>query len=468
MNEIISSQSDSFVDASEWELEKPDLESYRARARNRAARRKQRRNYKPFTHKAGRKYIPYISVEALRYAERQISAAGYRITNTRRRNLIEFLGKLLNPGFKGAAIGNHDLSNHNIASDLKKVMLGAELMACKNPKSYMNEQKQEFLPSPELVEADMAGVAFKASWRGYRRAGRSTRSKPKAIVQLNEQSAGIIARNVVEALEKGTGLYLNTEGVVRELGYHYTNIKEKEDWRAYCRILGSLKHGSGEIVPRIWKQDKTGMLFAYEPRIQDLPMDIAERGLESVEGKPVWRIECRAYYPVLGLGSKVLRDIDLNRDYYGYLGSKIIERGEEWSDLKSDEVKDAVINMLHGQAPFPALLNHEMNSEEQGARAVLQIEIDQVLDELYPDEWRALREKLMEDYQYLNRLGARVFYSCCSAGLEESGMKQLGIPTHDGLIFSADQKEYESFLRGFINKAETETGYGLSIEAGKL
>ncbi len=469
MKTEVSSNTEFGSPSMEKSRKKERLETNIARAKQRRVHRKkvrELRSKRSWRKKPGRPSIPQISLDAFHYTIQTLKRNGIRVLESHKPVLLIILRKLLNPFLFGAPIRNRDNPrNRKLISKLKKTLTEVGLMMCKDKFSWTKELGQVFLPSLSLVEANLSGRPFKASCRGLRRTGKTSSVRPEVKVELHPVSGKIISRDIVEALKRGTGLYLKKDGVLNELRSIFPNIRDERVWESYSQLVRSAGCGDMEIIPRKWRQVSNGMLFAYDPTIQNLPREIAEQDLMSINGREVWRIDCKSFHLVLWLGLIAVEEIKEEGDYYTKLSKELQQSG---LDVERTEIKGEVLSMLSGRTSDSVLDNRKMSKEQRERSSSIQSELHKIVDRRYPKQWKELRANFSRDYDYLNRKGARIFFPCLSAGFRASGLLKMGIPLHDGVIFAADEKQYGFFYGAFCSEAEKLLGHEIPIDGGLL
>lgn len=417
----------------------------------------------------GRRSLPRISAEALDYAQDTLKASGFKLTARKRVVLLIVLKKLLNPQRFGAEIRNHDYPrNKDLMSEMKRAMRKAGLMHCPDLYRWWGRKAQVFFPSPELAGKHIFGTAsIKVGGRGTRNRCRPKLSGNAVRVKLHPNPSSVLSDNVVEALKRGTGLRLDQGKVLAELKRLYSDLRDEANREAYSNILRSVGPdiGAGEITAGIWEQKSNGMMFARRRPIQCLPKEIVRNCLKSVDGTPVWRVDCRSFHMVLWLGKEAVEVIRRHKDFYEYLAAELSK-----GDFKVEprEIKPNAVAFLAGRTPQSVKRDPDLTGPQKHRYSEILRHLKKYLEARYPQQLKELRQARKTDKDHLNRKGAGIFYDCVAAGLENSGLMKIGIPLHDGVVFSARYSDYKRFLAGFCGKAKRHLGHGLPVNSGKI
>lgn len=450
-------------DPSGWDEETASGGSSRRRGPAKTiTRRRKTTGFEAVRRGRGRPGVQFISREAYEYAQKVLKLAGTKLSATRKKVLLIILRQLLNPDFCGARIRNRDYpGGRDLMSKMKQAMQKHGLMKCRDQQSYFSGRGQVFFPSPELLEKNFTGRPCKATLSGIRRPGKHVRRQVEVAVVPNEESGVAVSNEIVEAWKRGTGLRFDISGIMPELRDLYSNLHVHANQLAYGNIMHMALAGSTEIIPRSWEQSKVGMWFAHRPAIQCLQKYLVPKCLKSVDGRKVWRIDCKSFHVVLVIGKAAVKVIRAKKDFYGDLCGEFVK---QVGIIGRDVIKNEVVGLFHGRTIQNVKHNRTISWNKRRRGAIIQTWLTKYFSSQYPKQWAEHLAKRRKDKHYLNRRAASVFYECVSAGLKNSGLSKIGILIHDGVVFSASLKERKLFVDGFSKEARSLLNHALPIK----
>lgn len=412
----------------------------------------------------------FISTAAVDMCIQALQDAGRRrIPDSYLEVIILILGKVLNTKSAfGVGIRNEDYRNRNRVSELKRILAKANLIFCPDWSSWKSgffphnpPQAQHFFPTIRLTGAKHLGNRLKPSLADYKsKIFLPTPTKRlRSSLVLHRSPKVPLPRNIQEACVNGTGLYFDYEAA------HEAAMKGKWEERdlplVYWSIVWAIEWSQGEIVPAEWSHKESGMLFSKQPPLQQLRSDLSPY-LKSVDGKPLWEVDFKNFYVVLFKGDEAIKKIEKKFDYYEQAAEDINSVLHSSKGAVSFTTRDEV------KTPFNAIINgsdYRRPPKKKNWREMRKYEIGKILKTFFPGyfpddfENSISFRKVRRVKDYWNIRGAEIFLPSLSAGMEEIGLKKIGLPKHDGIIFPATQSEAESFHRAWKEEANRRAGF---------
>jgi hypothetical protein len=411
-----------------------------------------------------------ISTTAVRLCIHALRDSGRRkILDSYLEVIILILGKVLNTKyFFGVEIRNADGRNRNRVAELKRILSRSNLIFCPNwdvwKRSFHPNDAataQCFFPSIKLTGSKYLERRLCPSLADYKGKNylRSPRKRLRSLVVLHPAPKVSLPRNIQEACTNGTGLYFDYGAA------HRAAITGK--WEAlrlpsiYWSVVWAIRWIRGEIIPEEWRHKKSGMLFVSKPPIQQLDSELCPY-LRSVDGKPLWQVDFKNFYVVLFRGEEAVKKIEDGFDYYKHAKrdiNKVLRYSEDRVAFTTrDEVKtpyNAIINGAGYRRPPKNIYGLGMREYELGR--VLKT----FFPKYFPSEFESSRRfrKHRKPKDYWNVRGAEIFLPSLSAGMEQIGLKKIGLPKHDGVIFPATESEAKAFHKVWGETARKIAGF---------
>jgi len=400
--------------------------------------------------------------------------------------LFLILGQVLNK--TGTSIEYDDSALKNIVSILKHTLSDARLIYCPDWDVYRNrfvvykkiinnrtyEVKQRtlsqlFIPMPLLCSTKYQGRMLKASFASYKNYDYKPSLPPRCSkVDFSNGSGVEIPKNIEEACGNGTNICFDY-GEAQKLDLERSNLPEAV-WNIYVNLMQSTGCIPGEINPEIWKQAaKTGAISARSPAIQNLNA-VMFPFLKSFDGRPLWTIDFSNYHLVLCLGREAAEEITKGFDYYEKWAKNIVIRGEHPERKEVGKIFSAILN---GKNSWQASNKEKRKKLSWKAERYYNVftSLVAILSKEFPSRFRNFPDPLIDKRpkNYWNKLGADIFHKCLSAGMEEIGMKKIGLPKYDSITFSAaDESEKDQFIHAWTAASEDVIGFKLPSKVTRV
>jgi len=373
----------------------------------------------------------HINVSAIQLCLAALNSSGFKITSKRRKYLIWILSRVLHTTDAGSKIRSTDFQRHELGALILELLCDARLITCLDWYSYLptngeieNAEARRFLPSSELLLADMQGGSYIRSFAEFE-FGKyaSVDSEPGSVeIILNQESGVKVPDQLVETLRAGSGLIFNRNQLPAIIG----DLSE-EQGKVHTLLATRRSIGISEgIIRPSFRQARDGRLFAFRPALCSLPKK-ARIGLSNINGRQLFDVDYRQQEIRIAsalIGKKLPED-----DFYASIGREF--------GLTRTEVKEIINPILNGQTIQNIRNNKELEYDERIKRLENYGSVDEYLQS---NGFSAILDTLFKkDKLILHRYGAEIFLNAISEAIERFKL-MAGLPLFDGWIFAADTR----------------------------
>lgn len=257
-----------------------------------------------------------VSRQAVSLAVQQLEASGFKLTQARGKHLLSILKAVLQTTRKGAKIRAEDYKRNPLFMQTLRACLKAGIVTCENPWAWRKTERNKpkplrYLPSPELLWANI-GSDRVSTYSDYRL---NIITPSKAEIEYKPNPAvRPVPGAVVEQLKKGTGFCFDFEQLEQD-SKGLNRYEQQEIVRAACASVG---RASGEIRPRVWRQNRVGTLVARQPALLATRRDLQGYLKPQEGGLIVAKIDRKSSHPYLHLavcGYQVPADVTSIYEY---------------------------------------------------------------------------------------------------------------------------------------------------------
>jgi hypothetical protein len=342
-----------------------------------------------------------VSPEAIKLSETLFSKIS-RLNNSRHRALFHAVKLLLRyHDKKGVRIPQESFSSQKVGRAIREGIVECGLAECVDWDSWKptfsdvrNAKARAFVPCFDLLWADTGDVVV-STYSDYC-AGRYQQRAPlhqsSQLVSLAPESGVTIPNNVVEALQRGTGLYCDSPA----LGDLLLGALESKRRHLLASALASVgRLQIAELCP-VWKQYARGRLYSSRPASINMPKALLP-ALRSVADLTLWNVDFSSFELRIAcqICGQPLAEGDACRPLADRCG------------ISRTRAKNIVNPMLHCQTS--AQLRHA--NKPNPTLIADRRRVEQAMPHLLPQLTRGL-PNLLNDKSMLQRTGANVFFSC--------------------------------------------------------
>ena len=380
-----------------------------------------------------------VSPEAIELAEAWFATAN-KLNSTRQRALFHAVKILLHyHGKEGIRLAQKIFSSEKVGRTIQEGFVESGLAKCEDWDSWKptcsdlrNAKSRAFIPCFDLLWADTseAVISTYSDYCAGRYQQREALHQSTQLVFPASASGVTISDNVVQALQRGTGLYCDFPVLRAAL------LCEPESKRS--RLLGSALASVGrfqvdELQP-IWKQHEWGRLYCSKPASINMPKSLLP-ALRSIAGLPLWNVDFSSFE--LRIACQICGQPLTEDDAYQPLA--------DLCGISRTRVKRVVNPMLHGQTRPQLWYAQKPDRRLIADRALVEREMAHSLPQLTKG-----LESLWHEKSTLQRYGAALFFSCMGAAIQRCEIASVGLPKHDGWIFAATESQAKAVQEVFI------------------
>jgi hypothetical protein len=257
-------------------------------------------------------------------------------------------------------------------------------------------------------------------------------------VFLCAESGVEIPQIVLAGLQEGSGLRCDFEAL-RSLTMA---LPEEIRPQKLCAAFSSVGRVAADELQPLWSQHECGRLYASKPALVNMPK-VMLPALRSVTGVSVWQVDFSSFE--LRIAGLLTQQELPEGDAYGEIA--------EGAGITRERVKSVVNPMLHGQRLEQIWYAPEPNPTLKKDRPLVEREMEQIFPRLM-----AGLNHLRTNPSTLQREGARVFFGCMGAAMEQCGISAGYLPKHDGWVFGATEEQAKIVCEAFQQQAEHMTG----------
>jgi hypothetical protein len=291
---------------------------------------------------------------------------------------------------------------------------------------FRNAKARAFIPSYELLWADI-GSEVVSTFGDYCRERYEQRAPLHSATRLViacRDSGVSIPKNVLKALESGTGLFCDF-GELRNL---LLGLPEDKRSQKLCAALASVGRTKVDELRPIWEQHEWGRVYCSKPAAINMPKEFLP-SLRSVNGLPLRCVDFSSFE--LRLACKIAGQHLPDGDAY--------QRIAEGCGIDRARVKQVVNPMLHGQTRRHLWYGENPCPHAKADRPLVEEEMGRQFPKLI-----AAVKDFTRDPALLQRSGARVFFPCMSAAMDGCEITSAGLPKHDGWVCSSRRSRTKS------------------------
>jgi hypothetical protein len=353
---------------------------------------------------------------------------------------------------RGARLPQRAFSSEKIGRFIQEGIVEVGLATCMDWHAwkptgwdFRKATPRAFVPNYELLLADTGPVVVSnfADYCSGRHGLRDPLHTESRLVLLNPRSRVVVPKNVVMALQRGTGIYCDFAAIPRLL----LSLPESERSRTLCAALASTGRVQVEELAPIWKQHEWGRLYCSKPALVNMPKALLAT-LRNINGHPLWNVDFSSYE--LRIACQCFGQPMPDGDAYKSLA--------EGSGITRARVKTVINPMLHGQTKHQMWYSEARDREAIADRPL----VEKAMARLFPKLFAGL-DCLRRDSSILQQKGAKIFFYCMAAALRRCEIGAAGVPKHDGWIFAGDESQAKAVHNVFEREAERATGVRLPV-----
>ena len=398
-----------------------------------------------------------IAPRAVEFLEARL--AGYHKLNITKRRACIYAAQLLSRYDlkNGARLPQRAFSSGETGRWIQEGLIESGLAVCLDLNSWKpthgdirNAKARAFVPCLDFLWSD-TGPDVVSTFANYYSGRFDTRDSlhncPHPLVLCG--SSGVdIPEIVATALLKGTGLRCDFNA----LRAHLMCLPEETRSRKLCAAFASVGRVECDELHPIWTQHGWGRLYASKPALVNMPKVLLP-ALRDVGGSQLWEVDFSSYE--LRIAAKITGQKLPEGDAY--------EAMADGAGISRQRVKDAINPMLHGQRLEQCWYSKEPNSTLGKDRPLVEREMARLLPNLV-----AGMDHLRNNDSLLQQEGARIFFSCMGAAMEQCGISSAGLPKHDGWVFGGTQAQAQAVRDIFEHESARLTGSHFPVKCGPI
>ncbi len=388
-----------------------------------------------------------VTPAAYELAERKFSQV-HRLNSSARRALFYSVQCLVHYSKEhGARLGLRRFASQHTGKAIQREIIECGLATCVDPDSWKPKggdvrlaKARGYIPSFDLLWANIGSQVI-SSLTEYDNEIPSTRAPlhTKNILFLPCEASGIeIPANVIAAFQSGTGLYCDKARLHRLI----TSLPAEKWTPKLGATLAAVGYSLGSEIKPVWEQNCFGRVHSCLPAAINMPTALLG-SLQSTDGLPLWCVDFSNFE--LRIACKECGQKTPQGDCYGILGSHC--------GLDRAAVKTIVNPLLHGQTWQQIRHCRDVTPNLLRNRQLVEEAIKVVLPRLYAGLTRLQRNSAI-----LQRAGASVFFPCMAAAMVRCGIQRVGLPKHDGWVFTATEDQSLAVKTTMEAKAARLTG----------
>ena len=347
----------------------------------------------------------------------------------------------------GARLGQKRFSSGHIGKIMQRKLIDGGLAVCVDLDSWKPKggdvrtaKARGYIPCFDLLWANVGTVVVSslAQFDQQKAGSRNPLHKESILFYPCEASGVVIPANVAAAFQLGTGLICDQAALYRLV----TALCAEKRASKLGAALSAVGYALGEEISPVWRQHEFGRIYSGQPAAINMPTALLG-ALRSSDELPLWSVDFSNFE--LRIACKECGQAVPQGDCYAFLGSNC--------GLDRETIKAVVNPLLHGQTMQQIRYGNRTDFARIRDRRLVEDEIKSSLPLLY-----AGLTRLQRDSAILQRSGASIFFPCMSVAMSACGIQRVGLPKHDGWVFSGTSQQAHAVKRTMEVEATRLTG----------